>query len=49
MIGKKRIVSSSESDCRKGYKIKEDYFIETILFFPIIISLIHRNNKSCLI
>jgi hypothetical protein len=31
MIGKKRIVSSSESDCRKGYKIKEDYFIETNL------------------
>lgn len=28
---KQRIISSSESDCRKGYKIKEDYFIETNL------------------
>ncbi len=28
---KQRIISSIESQCRKGYEIKENYFIETNL------------------
>jgi hypothetical protein len=28
---KQRIISNIESDCRKAYKIKENYFIETNL------------------